>query len=1218
MTFQKNSCLYKLLPIAVTFLLGALHAYTQLPISSHRIIIIGDAGGLINGKSIVADAAANHISKDNTNTTVIFTGDNLYSKGLPDEEDADYSYGTDVLKKQLLAFKDHQAKVYMIPGNHDWQEGGPRGWEYVKRQASWAGKINPDKIFFLPQDGCPGPEEVVINDSIVLIIMDSQWWLHPYAKPDVNSDCICKTEDEILSKLHDIAYRNKNKKILFASHHPFRSYGIHGGYQTFRQHFFPFTDMSRNAYIPLPVLGSIYPIVRGQFGNIQDIRHPRYSHMTGAVEKRLAVAKQVTYVSGHDHNLQLIRANGRNYIVSGSGIKTSRVRKGKNALYASDHLGFAEIEYLNNGTERISFYTVANGVTNLAYSYDLPPVKETVDTPMLAEATMITADSITVAIAPAYDKPGGFHRFLFGDNYRKLWATPVRMKVFNLKKEKTGLTILQKGGGQQTKSLRLQDTNGKEWVLRSVQKDPEKALPENLRKTIALKILQDQISAAHPYAPLSVPALASALGIAHARPEIVYVPDDTALGIYRNDFAGTVCLFEEREPDEAGNTLSTSKVLDKLEEDNDNRVDQKAVLKARLLDLFIGDWDRHEDQWRWIKREGDKGNIYSPVPRDRDQVFFINTGLIPRMASRKWIQPKFQGFSQNIRDVNGFMFNARYFDRLFLHQLSEADWKEVIKAFLGDLSDDLIKRSVLKLPDTIYALSGSEITRILLERRKIIEKEALKYYRFLSKTVDIPGSDKKEVFEINDADGQVNISIFKASKEEAKGRLLFQRKFEPGITREIRLYGRGEEDVFTVKGHRSPIRIRMIGGGSNDSFYVDGSASGRRHRLIYDRSDKQDIFPDRSLAKLIVSTDKSVNEYNARNFRYDKLMPKFTAGLNLDDGLVLGLGFQYTKHGFRKDPYAAKHDLMVGHALATRASFIHYSGDFIKLLGSNDVNIVINARAPDNTNNFFGAGNETTFLKQGKTPIQFYRTRYNLTDTRIKLQRSLTSYLKISGGIMAQFFSMDSADNRGRFINIYKTETGEQDLFSKRTFAGIVTGVTIDTRNNLMMPGRGIYWNTTITGMHQLNKKNSFGQLLSEMSVFTSFAVYPGLIIANRLGAGLSIGHPQFYQLFVLGGTRNLRGFRNERFSGKSMAYHNLEIRVKLFDFNSFLFPASVGLTGFNDVGRVWMTDRPSKVWHHGYGGGLYIVPAELILINALAGFSKEGVLPHISLGFRF
>eukprot|EP01035_Chromulina_nebulosa_P014882 gene14882-19693_t len=236
-----------------------------------------------------------------------------------------------------------------------------------------------------------------------------------------------------------------------------------------------------------------------------------------------------------------------------------------------------------------------------------------------AQSTKWLGDSITTSIAASYDSVSNTHRFFLGSSYRKLWAAPVKMKVIYLRQEKGGLQILQKGGGLQTQSLRLRDSAGNEWVLRTVQKYPERNMPANLRATVAKDILQDQVVTAHPFSSLTVPPLATALGIPHANPQIVYVPDDTALGIYQKDFANAVFLLEEREPLDAERTDNTAKAQRKLEEDNDVSVDEKIVLRARLLDMLLGDWDRHEDQWRWDRKKEEKTVVYTPIPRDRDQ-----------------------------------------------------------------------------------------------------------------------------------------------------------------------------------------------------------------------------------------------------------------------------------------------------------------------------------------------------------------------------------------------------------------------------------------------------------------------------------------------------------------------------------------------------------------------------------------------------------------------
>ncbi|WP_224994635.1 BamA/TamA family outer membrane protein [Cesiribacter sp. SM1] len=831
----------------------------------------------------------------------------------------------------------------------------------------------------------------------------------------------------------------------------------------------------------------------------------------------------------------------------------------------------------------------------------------------------VKQDSITVPIAVEYNAVNRAHRFWFGKNYRNLWATPVKMKVLRLSEEKGGMTVLKVGGGKQTKSLRLQDASGKEWVLRSLQKDPELALPEKLRPTVARVIVQDQISAAHPFAALAVPPLAEALRVPHANPVLVYLPEDPALGKYNSEFAKQPYLFEEREPSGVKDTDNTQKVLEKLEEDNDHRVDERMVLRARLLDILLGDWDRHEDQWRWMETAGETGDLYLPVPRDRDQVFFTNRGVFPKIGSRKWIMPRFQGFDREIRDIEGFNFNARYFDRLFLSGLGEDVWREEISFVQKTLTDGLIQQAIQRMPDNISLLSGEELIQIMISRRDHLEKYALAYYRFLAEAVDIPASDKREFFElIYNQDKSVSVSIYKLKKDGSRGRKLYERTFLPHITKEIRLYGRDSEDVFSVVGSQaSPIKVRMIGGGDADVFRVDEAFNNEKRLYIYDRSDKDNTFPDASLARLKVSRDSSVNLYNTRAFKYNVLMPLAVAGYNLDDGLLLGGGFAYTRHAFRKDPFAARHRLLLGHALATNAFFAHYAGVFTKAVGKYDLSINLDARAPNNTSNFFGVGNETQFNQETEQPIRYYRTRYDFIDTQVKLHHILGKSWKMNAGVAGQYYSNKGSENKGRFIDTYHEQHVGEHVFSTKIYAGLVAGLVRDTRNSSLMPTRGMYWNTALVAMKQLNsQKKEYAQLATAFSFYISPT--SEFTIANRIGGGTTIGDPDFFQLLYLGGNTNLRGFRNFRFAGESMAYHNLELRLKLFDFSSYLFPGSVGLIGFNDVGRVWVEEETSTKWHDGYGGGLYLIPAKLLLLQGVVAISREDVLPYVSIGMRF
>jgi len=214
-------------------------------------------------------------------------------------------------------------------------------------------------------------------------------------------------------------------------------------------------------------------------------------------------------------------------------------------------------------------------------------------------------DSVIVKVHPSYDRVSHTHEWFFGKNYRKEWGTAVKLPLIRISTVYGGLTPIRESGGMQSKSLRLKDKKGNEWVIRSVEKTPDKLLPENLRGTFALDWVDDAMSGQHPFSALIVPPLAQAAAVNHANPIIGVIEPDEALGEFSKVFSGLVVLLEEREP--GGKSDNSPEMIAALNEDNDNHFDGKQFLRARLLDLLIGDWDRHEDQWRWLDVKKGKG-----------------------------------------------------------------------------------------------------------------------------------------------------------------------------------------------------------------------------------------------------------------------------------------------------------------------------------------------------------------------------------------------------------------------------------------------------------------------------------------------------------------------------------------------------------------------------------------------------------------------------------
>lgn len=826
-------------------------------------------------------------------------------------------------------------------------------------------------------------------------------------------------------------------------------------------------------------------------------------------------------------------------------------------------------------------------------------------------------DSITLAIAPGYDKVSGTHRFFLGENYRKLWAVPVKLRIIHLSTEKGGLSILQEGGGLQTRSLRLRDKTGKDWVLRSVQKYPERALPPRLKETVARDILRDQITTSNPFAAVTVPPLAEAIGIPHSNPEIVYVAADTALGQYGGEFANKIFLLEEREPVESQKTDNTTRVQERLQEDNDNTVDQATVLRARLLDMLLGDWDRHEDQWRWERKKDQKEIVYTPIPRDRDQVYYKTSGVFPWIVAHQWLKSKFQPYSNEIRDIKGWNFNARYFDRYFLTSLDEADWKKQISFIQSTLTDAVIRNAIGRMPDSIFQLAGEHTIRTMIARRNNLEKMAIGYYRFLAVYVDVPASDKRESFDIRQEGDNVVVEIYKQKKDTSRNEVIYRRSFDPRVTREVRLYGFDGKDEFRVHAPiKAPIRIRMIGGGGEDLFVIDSNMDNKKNLFVYDRSNNQ--LPSRKLAKVITDKDSSINSFDPKSFQYDRFEPIILAHYNTDIGISLIAGASLTRHGFRRTPYAFRHQLLMDYSFARKSFLFTYTADYKKAFGKNDLNINITSRGPNNVSNFFGLGNESIFEDKGDKKILFYRNRYDYVDADVRISRTWKN-LTVNGGLAGQYYTSKAANNTAKFLKDFDQQHPEEKVFASKFYAGLVSSAELDTRTNKAFPSQGIHWYTKLNAMRQLSDEHdTYGQISSEFSFYLNPDKQSRLIIANRTGAGTTVGDASYFQLLKLGGPQTLRGYHTWRFSGKTMLYNNSELRLKLFDFNSYLFPGSIGIIGFDDIGRVWLPGEHSAEWHNGYGAGIYIVPVELVLLQFSKGFSKEGSINYLTIGYRF
>ena len=1208
----------KITGLYIFLLLGFHFASTaQTDTISQRIILIGDAGELTNGKHPVVEAIKQFIKLDKK-TTVLFLGDNLYDSGLPDDQSVQYQAAKAVLDSQLSVVEGTQARVIMIPGNHDWNNGARDGYETIIREQLYVDLLNKPNVQFQPKDGCPGPVEVSLGNDVTVVIFDSQWWIHTYDKPGIESDCDCKTNEELLTLMEDIVTRNSKKLVLFACHHPFKSNSVHGGYFKLKHHIFPLTDIKKTLYIPLPVIGSIYPIVRSVFGTPQDLTHPNYANMINEVTDAVKSHPHVVFVAGHDHGLQMIQDSNRNYIVSGGGCKINRVSQGKNSLYAESLRGFAVMEVSTNKNVTVSFYTVSDSVRNsfgttlLNFSSIPEPTGDSAITREVNITNIKYKDTVNISASDKYKPISGFRKKMLGQNYRPEWTTPVNMKVFNMNKERGGFTAMGLGGGKQTLSLHIKEKKtGKEWILRAVDKLPLGALPQEFRGTIAPDLVREFNSASHPYAPLAIPDLAKALNIAVPHPQLFFVPDDPALGYYQPLFRNTVCIMEEREPSlDGSNTRSTAKIFNEQIDENDHRADQFAVLRARLLDIIIGDFDRHFDQWKWATTDTGKGKLYYPIPRDRDQAFFYSDGFLLKRSSKKLL-PFLVGFRNDIPQVNWFNYTARDFDRVFLTDLDEKEWEKTIAEVQQKISDSVIATAVKKLPPEIYPMDSKVISDKLANRRNALTTEAMTYYRFISREVNVVGSNQKEYFKVSNHGNGLQVRVYAREPGNDTSFMMYDRIFEPANTREIRLYGLGNDDVFDIdENAKSRIKLRIIGGKGNDTFNIRGNIKN----LIYDMDVEGNYIQHTSRStKNRFSKDPPVNSNSLLGYKYNTSeFPRIQIGYNSDDGFVAGAGFSKRTYGFRNEPYATDQKFGIYHSFNTGSYRFKYDGEFNHITHNIDLLLKGRVGVPE-VNNFFGLGN-TTEIADNKN-YEYYKTQFKLTELQVLFRQRVFERLQLIAGPYFLHYSNKYSKNSNKILGEpLAAPLDSNNVYTKKNYLGAKLAMYFDNRNNEVFPTRGVHWENELVSMAGLTKTSkTFTKFSSDMTIYASLSDPAKLIgVVSFGGSRIFSKSFEFFQAAAIG-NNNLHGFRANRYLGKSTLYTSAELRYRLFNLKSYIFPGPVGLTGFYDLGRVWLDGEDSKRWHSAYGGGVYFIPYNKFMISGSVGFSgKENMFTFV------
>jgi hypothetical protein len=1192
---------------------------------AHSFYLIGDAGlAATDDNKGLMGRFKTELSKAPSNSTAIFLGDNIYPKGLPEKGHKYRSYAEAQLDAQIEGLSDFDGETIFIPGNHDWYS---KGLEGLKRQEKFIEEAL-GKNSFLPEDGCP-LKRINISEEIVLIIVDSQWFITHWDKhPKINDDCEIKSRARFIDEFESEVKKARGKTTIIAIHHPMFTNGPHGGQYSLGSHM-----------TPLPVLGSLKNIIRRTSGAVNsDVTNKRYHELKSLLVTIAQENDKALFVSGHEHTLQYLVENRVPQIVSGAGSKISATKNRGGGLFSYGQKGFARLDVFDDGSSWVRFYAV--GHEKPVFQTEVYKANE--DTTNSYEEWFPEKVSASIYTKEETDKSQSYQK-AWGKRYRRYFSTVVELNTVNLDTLYGGLSPVRKGGGHQSKSLRLQDTLGREYVMRALRKNgvqylqsvvfKDQYVSPELRGTKTEDLVMDAFTASHPYAPFTIADMSRAIGVFYADPKLFFVPKQKALGNFNDEFGNEIYMIEERASDGHGDKpgfgysnelISTYDMLEELREEEDHIVDESAYIRARLFDMVIGDWDRHQDQWRWAEFKEQGKKIYRPVPRDRDQAFSVmDDGYLMKTAT--FLIPPIRllrSYEGELKDPKWFNLEAYPLDVALLTKSTKEDWDREVKVIQSNLTEEVIDKAFLNFPPEVRDETIELIKAKLIERRDNLKDISDTYFKVVNKYATVRGTDKDDWFVIERLpNGLTSVKVYRII-DDKKERLFHERIYRPRENKEIWIFGLDDDDYFEVKGEGTAnIVLRLIGGQNKDRYNI---ANGNRVHIYDYRSKESEFITDKGRRHL--KDNYYSNIYNFKKVKYNSRALLPIIGFNPDDGVRLGVAGLFTRNGYDSETFSSQHSLNGQIYFATGGVDVKYSGEFTELF--NKVNIGINARfaSPSYAVNFFGFGNSTPNLSidnpnGDELDFNYNRVRQSTYAVGTAFIRRGEYGSKWSLGF--NFESIEIENTEGRFINIYYPEgfDPKRDNFFNTELSYAFTNV-----DEPAFPTLGLDFRTAFGYTTNVDTANDFTYLTTTLGIAHKLDSNGNLVLATRLSGHFNFDDEfEFYQAATIGANNGLRGYRNERFSGRSSFIQSTDLRYNLNRVKTSIVPIEYGIYGGFDYGRIWVDEEfvadvsfNKDRLNTSIGGGAFLNIVDLLSFNLGLFSSDDSLRFSFALGFQF
>jgi hypothetical protein len=819
------------------------------------------------------------------------------------------------------------------------------------------------------------------------------------------------------------------------------------------------------------------------------------------------------------------------------------------------------------------------------------------------------ADSVTIPASDRYDRSSTY-RWLFGEGYRELWGTPIRVPVLDLATFDGGLVADELGGGNATLSLRFDAADGSRYVFRTVDKQPRN-MPDLIEDTpIAKDVAWDRTASTHPAANVAHAPFYDAVGVIHEEDSRLYVlPDDERLGEWRELMAGRLGvlsrhpakdpeLVPEYQPGAIAIADSDSLIL-WIKRRPSERVHPTQYLTARLVDMLLNNWDRHPGNWKWARLR--EGGPWHPISRDMDNVFVSQDGLLPELA--RHMTPKAVTFDSTFPALRSLVYKGGIIDRRVLMGTPREAFDSIARFVRDRITDEVIAASMARMPRE-YASSWPSLTGKLQARRDSLPAVADRWFLWINEVADIHGTDVAERATITRVDDQtVRVEI-----AEGAGSPYFDRRFRAGETREIRLYLHGGDDHAIIRGDVArSIPLRIIGGnGRNvlvDSSRVGGGAEARLHD-VGDIDDVEygvdTVWNRRALVMSPEGQSIPLKDFGRGGG------PLVDVSSNRDMGLMPELGWAWERYGFRQHPYATRvelegrysfrndgwaAELRTDHRLADSRLHYRVHAGFSQLallnyhgLGNSTPRtpgVPVGERSP--RDGFFAVQQDQWLLHPALA--------YGLgEDTEIRLGPLVQH--TVSEGPAGGYLETTQPYGAGSF-----TEGGLRAAFVHDTREGGSShptgGALFDVRAD---------WFPAM-----FDVRESFGAVRATLGGFLTLPLPLDPYVGLRVTGQKVFGDFPFHEAAFIGGrSGGVRILDPQRYAGDAALAAKASLRVPLLTI-PFLVPLETGAFVEQEVGRVYVDGASPDGWHNAFGAGFWVGFRSIRLTIRLVETNESG-----------